>query len=217
MPLAGGPTDKIGNRYEGRWTVQCMIDVLEDKARSIQLEKAGEDGFEFILRRESQSYYHQVKRQNSRLGHWTIGSLENNQTQVLSNFWEKLSNQNSICVFVSTQDADQLGELAQRSKDSSSFQEFKDCFLTQKLSSYLDTLRKKWSNCGEEDAYKALKQIQVETVGENFLKSTVESRLSALFDDNPTTVRLELIELSLEKIHQELSTYEPIPLIYYRE
>ncbi len=208
MPLAGGPTDKIGNRYEGRWTVQCMIDVLEDKARSIQLEKAGEDGFEFILRRESQSYYHQVKRQNSGLGHWTIGSLENNQTQVLSNFWEKLSNQNSICVFVSTQDADQLGELAQRSKDSSSFQEFKDCFLTQKLSGYLDTLRKKWSNCGEEDAYKALKQIQVETVGENFLKSTVESRLSALFDDNPTTVRLELIELSLEKIHQELSTYD---------
>jgi hypothetical protein len=24
MPVAGGPTDKFGNCYEGYWTVNCM-------------------------------------------------------------------------------------------------------------------------------------------------------------------------------------------------
>ncbi len=49
MPLPGGETDKIGNRYEGCWTVYCMIDVIDKKANSICLEKPGEDAFEFFV------------------------------------------------------------------------------------------------------------------------------------------------------------------------
>jgi len=48
MPLPGGEADKLGNRYEGRWTVCRMIDVMDEKADYIELEKPGEDGFEFF-------------------------------------------------------------------------------------------------------------------------------------------------------------------------
>ena len=41
MPLPGGATDKFGNRYEGRWTVNCMIDVMDERADAIRLEPLG--------------------------------------------------------------------------------------------------------------------------------------------------------------------------------
>jgi hypothetical protein len=44
MPLPGGATDKFGNRYEGRWTVFCMIDVMDERADAIRLEPPGEEG-----------------------------------------------------------------------------------------------------------------------------------------------------------------------------
>ncbi|MEG5054988.1 MULTISPECIES: hypothetical protein [unclassified Microcoleus] len=91
MTFAGGVADKLGNRYEGRWTVHCMIDVMEEKADSISLEPPGIDGIEFFLRRKSKLEYHQVKRQRSGRGRWTLSSLEDEQVKVLSNFWSSLS------------------------------------------------------------------------------------------------------------------------------
>ncbi|NJN62145.1 MAG: hypothetical protein HC795_11980 [Coleofasciculaceae cyanobacterium RL_1_1] len=88
MPLAGGASDKLGNRYEGRWTVRQIIDVLEEKADSIQLEKPGEDAFEFIVSRDGRKECHQVKRQNSKGVGWTLSALENKNPKitVLSDF-----------------------------------------------------------------------------------------------------------------------------------
>jgi hypothetical protein len=39
MPLSGGATDKFGNRYEGLWTVDCMIDVIEEAIAATQAGK----------------------------------------------------------------------------------------------------------------------------------------------------------------------------------
>ena len=68
MPLPGGAADKFGNRYEGRWTVLCMLEVLDGKADSIRLESPGIDAAEFWLKRSSRQEYHQVKRQIYRSG-----------------------------------------------------------------------------------------------------------------------------------------------------
>jgi hypothetical protein len=53
MPLSGGSTNKFGNRFEGRWTVVCMIEVLNETACSVRLEPPGIEGkgIEFWLRR----------------------------------------------------------------------------------------------------------------------------------------------------------------------
>jgi hypothetical protein len=208
MPLPGGETDKIGNRYEGRWTVFCMIDVMDEKADSIRLETPGEDAFEFFVRRKGKLEYHQVKRQKTGLGHWTLSALENQQIQVLSDFWRSLSNPDISCVFVSTQDADQLGELAQRALSAASWTEFERDFLNKTQSNHFNTLCQKWGNCSGVTAFEALKRVRIETVGENFLVNTIESRLAALVEGDPTTIRIELAELALEKIHQELTAHD---------
>lgn len=86
MPLPGRATDKLDDCYEGRWTVFCILDFMDEKADSIQLEEPGEDAFEFFLRRKSKLKYHQVKRQKSGLGRWKLKALENGQVKVLSSF-----------------------------------------------------------------------------------------------------------------------------------
>ncbi len=209
MPLSGGETDKIGNRYEGRWTVFCMLDVIDEKADSISLEPLDIDGIEFFLRIKGKLEYHQVKRQRSGRGRWTLSALQDQQVHVLSDFWKNLSNPDVSCVFVSTQDADELGELANRARDAASWTEFQQKYLNKTLSgNFNNTLLKKWGNCSEIDAYEALKRVYVETVGEKFLVNAVENRLAALVDGDPKTVRIELADLALDKIHHELTTHD---------
>ncbi|MCP4608406.1 MAG: hypothetical protein GY845_06815 [Planctomycetes bacterium] len=102
MPLPGGESDKFGNRYERRWTVYCMIDIMDEQAESIRLEPPGEEGegVEFWLQREDLREYHQVKRQQSRQKGWTNAVL--NSRRVLPHFFNKLSNKTDAhCVFVS--------------------------------------------------------------------------------------------------------------------
>ena len=182
MPLPGGAADKLGNIYEGHWTVFCMVDVMDEKADSIRLEPPGIDGIEFWLRRKERFEYHQVKRQTSGGGRWTISALEGKKIHVLSHFWKHLKNPDIFCVFVSTQDADELRELADRSRSATSFVEFENNFLSKKLSKNLDNLSQKWENCSKEEAYQALKSIEIETVGENFIVKAIESRLAALVE-----------------------------------
>jgi hypothetical protein len=208
MPLPGGETDKIGNRYEGRWTALCMIDVMDEKANAIRLEKPGEDAFEFFVYRDDKVECHQVKRQRSGRGRWTLKALEDQQVQVLSDFWHVLDNSEDYCVFVSTQDADELGELANRARSAVSWEEFEREYLNKTQNGHFTTLREKWKNCSPQQAYEALKRVRVETVGEDFLVSTIESRIVALVEGDPKTIRLELAELALERIHQELTTYD---------
>src|SRR5574341_443397 len=90
MPLPGGATDKFGNRYEGRWTVACMVEVMDDRADAIRIEPPGPqgEGVEFWLRRKDTIEYHQVKRQHGAKGYWPLAEL--NRLNVLPHFWEKL-------------------------------------------------------------------------------------------------------------------------------
>ena len=132
MPLSGGATDKFGNRYEGLWTVDRMIDVIDESADSIRLEPLGEegDGIEFWLDKNTNREYHQVKRQNTE-GRWTLGDLESKK--ILSNFSRKLNDeQNANCFFASMNNAYQLEELADRARRSQSWLEFQREFLKAK-------------------------------------------------------------------------------------
>ena len=99
---AGGLSDKVGNRFEDRWTVRCAFDVLEEHATSIRLEPPGEagDGVEFWIRYEDRTVYHQCKRQRTGQGHWTLAALHS--AGVLRAFLGKLANPAVHCEFAST-------------------------------------------------------------------------------------------------------------------
>lgn len=208
MPLPGGATDKFGIRYEGLWTVSCMVKVLEERADSIRLEPPGEEGegAEFWLRCGDITEYHQVKRQYSQSGRWTLAELERTG-RVLSHFLDKLSDSDVRCVFVSTQSAYQLNELSDRARRSNSFDEFKQEFLKDKKNAEaFRDLCSRWNLHGAEiKAYDALKRIRVVTIDEFFLRTThLESRLTALVEGNPANIREALAQFALDNVHHEL-------------
>jgi hypothetical protein len=214
MPLSGGATDKFGNRYEGRWTVLCMVEVMDEKADSIRLEPPGEEGegVEFWVSRENNREYHQVKRQQSK-GSWTLGDLTSKG--VLPKFWNKLKAPTATCVFISSDRAGQLDELADRARRSASFQEFEREFLSgsgqsqmSEQSKSFQDLCNRWNNCIQTEAYEALKKIRVETISEDLLRTTVESRLAALVDSESANVVDVLAQFALDKVHHELRAHD---------
>lgn len=148
MPPPGGASDKFGNRYEGLWTIDCLLDLIDEKANNIEiesirlnnlneqatalrLEPIGEEGegVEFWLQKGAIREYHQVKRQNTK-GRWTLADLETKQ--ILTNFKKKLENNQTHCYFISINNAYQLEELAERARSSQSWIEFVREFLDAK-------------------------------------------------------------------------------------
>ena len=162
MPLPGGAADKFGNRYEGRWTVACMLDVMDERADSIRLEPPGPDGegAEFRVRKGSELAYHQVKRQHT-TGRWTLSELE--RERVLSQFAEKLQEPNAQCFFVSGNDAYQVHELSEWAKRSVSWEEFDSEFLraAQKRKDFQQLCRS-FGDLPEVETYLYLKRITAE-------------------------------------------------------
>ncbi|HEY9853869.1 MAG TPA: ATP-binding protein [Leptolyngbyaceae cyanobacterium] len=214
MPLPGGATDKFGNRYEVRWTVACMIEVMDENADSIRLEPPGVEGegVEFWLSKGNSRGYHQVKRQQS-VGNWTIVNLKNKE--ILSNFWKKLTKSSTAeCVFISTDRAFQLDELADNAKRSASWQEFEREFLnsgkaqtSERLKNFQELCRC-WNNCPETEAYEALQRISVRVMDEESLRTNIEGRIAALVEGESATVVDVLAQFALDEVHHELTAHD---------
>jgi len=209
MPLPGGAADKVGIRYESLWTVNCMIDVMDESADSIRLEPPGEegDGIEFWLDKNTNREYHQVKRQNIQ-GRWTLKDLESKK--ILSHFRKKLNDeQNANCLFVSMNSAYQLEELADRARSSESWSEFQREFLKakqwkesfcklcgywsryndQEIDRAIEAIPVKSGSSEQKEiaqavfnTYELLKRVWIETISENQLRQKLESRVRTLVE-----------------------------------
>ena len=208
MPLKGGAAEKFGNRYEGRWTVSCLLDVMAENADSIWLEPPGPEGqgFEFRIRKQGVREYHQVKRQKSS-GHWTLHALRTEG--VLTNFITRLQDPNVHCVFVSTTSAGQLDELSDRARRSASWEEFNREFLKDDESRknfYL--VRHHDPNVTEQETYEKLKRVHIRTNDEYSLRTNTESHAFFLVDGDPATVVDVLAEMAADRVHHELTAHD---------
>ncbi len=67
MPRSGGDAGKLGDFYEGIWTVDSVLDLFSGRALSLQVEPLDEahaEGVEFIKNLPNGTVeYHSVKRQ----------------------------------------------------------------------------------------------------------------------------------------------------------
>ena len=209
MPLAGGAADKFGNRYEGRWTVACMLDVMDEKAESMRLEPPGPEGqgVEFWTTKQGIKEYHQVKRQLS-VGHWTLHALK--REGVLTNFTAKLQEDPKVrCVFVSTISAGQLAELSDRARRSASWEEFDETFLkADQWRTNFGLVQQSLPGFLEQEIYEQLKRVHVRTIDESFLCTVTESRVSTLVDGDPATVIDVLAEMASDRVHYELTAHD---------
>ena len=209
MPLPGGAADKFGNRYEGRWTVACMLDVIDEKAESIRLEPPGPEGqgVEFWTTKQGIQEYHQVKRQLS-IGNWTLHALK--REGVLTNFAAKLQDDPKVrCVFVSAISAGQLAELSDRARRAANWEEFNEEFInSNQMRTNFDLVRRCHSGLPEQETYEHLERVHTRTIDESFLLTVIESRASTLVDGDAATVVDVLAEMALEKVHHELTAHD---------
>lgn len=181
MPLPGGPTDKLGNRYELWWTVSQLVRMLHGKAESIRIEDPGVTEAEFVIVSEGRKELHQAKRSHPD-GKWSLASLASSDVQLLQRMFTKLSGNDARFVLVSGSDAGELKELAHRAEKAETAEEFESWFLDAKVQkANFEKLKKHWKNANVATAYEMLRRIEVRTVDERSLEEQVQWSLRALF------------------------------------
>jgi hypothetical protein len=205
MPLPGGPTDKLGNRYELWWTVSRFVNMLHGQAESIRIEDPGVTKAEFVIISEGQRELHQAKRSHHE-GKWSLASLASSDVQLLQSIFAELSGNNARFVFVSSSDARDLAELTERARQAATLEEFESYFISGKVQQEnFKKLRKYWKDSDPGIAYEMLQRIEVRTIDERSLEEQVRSGLRALFLADPNAVCAELRRIAEDSIHQTLT------------
>ncbi|MFY9936844.1 MAG: hypothetical protein WAK33_08240, partial [Silvibacterium sp.] len=115
MSLAGGPADKLGNRYELWWTILKVMDILRGQRDAIRVEEPGVEKAEFVLRGALEKSLQQAKRQAGD-GKWTLAELFSKDNPYLQTIGQQLPDPNTRIVFVSGSDAPELAELSTRAR-----------------------------------------------------------------------------------------------------
>jgi hypothetical protein len=206
MPLPGGSSDKIGNRFELWWTALCLIDILDERAESIAIEPPGElgDGVEFILTRKGVREYHQVKRQTTKGLGWSIAAL--GASGVLRHIPAKIGGTHDEFHFVSTMGAPEISELSDNARQASDFGCFRTDFLGvgQRMAHWND-LAAQWPPRSEHDCYDILRRMRIDSISEDVLRNQVLARASALVLGPDHQVANELVGLALDSINAALT------------
>ena len=202
MPLPGGPSDKIGNRYELWWTVSQFVRIINGEAESIRIEDPIAEKAEFVITAGGYREFHQTKRSHLR-SQWSLSELGSPKHQLLQTMFEQLSTSiNTRFVFVSGSEARELEELTKRAADAKDLKEFESEFVSAKSQKQnFNRLKGVW-NTDTATAYEILRRIKVETANEEWISKYVRVSLSALFLTKPDNVCDALRTFAQDSIHK---------------
>jgi hypothetical protein len=123
-PRPGGEADKFGNRFEGRWTVRQVLDVLAGRAASITVEEVGEagQGVEFsLVRNDGAVEAHQVKRQRGNANSWSIRNLDKEDVLASAARQVELGREFHFVSIIPSRKLDELADRARRANDAQAF------------------------------------------------------------------------------------------------
>ena len=201
MSLPGGIADKLGGRYESRWTLRCALRVLAGQADGIEIEPLGAsgEGIEFIFSERRVQERHQVKRGRTGVGHWTLAAL--NDEGVLAHF-RRILEQGGRPRFVSAHDAHELHELSDRARASKTLRDF-HARLGKGFDKKFGQLRA-WWNWDEQAAFEALKRTDVSSVGDDELAEWNLSVVERHLDGQPAQALASLAQVLIDNMQQHL-------------
>lgn len=215
MNNLGGYYNKIGNRYELKWTVLSILQVLNEERDDITLEPIGEEGTgcEFTLTRGEVSEYHQVKRQNSN-NYWSLSLL--NKEGVLETAYRKTQSMHKEFYFISTLSSGRLTELTDRARSAKSYEKFEALYLNsnQELKKEWEKLVKYWRSrlaSGNldrvhEKVYNSIKNIFIRVNDERTLQESINNKIKALIREDVDTVYPILMNYIQENVQQKITT-----------
>ncbi len=205
MPLPGGSSDKLGNRYELWWTVVQLERMLHGEVSSIRIEDPGVDKAEFVLQVAGHRELHQSKRSHPS-GKWSVASLAAADIEVLQAIYKLLYRNDDEFVFVSESHAGELSELTHRASSAQTAMEFEATFLQAKdVLETFERLRRAWQECDTETAWRILRRVQVRSTDEQSLSERVHIGAQSLFLADPSSVCIALRTIALDSVHQTVS------------
>ena len=209
MPLPGGTSDKVGNRFEGRWTARAALDVLRETAQAIRLEPPGADGdgVEFYVRFKDRIDFHQVKRQRTGKSDWTIATLSTNG--VLANFQKWLGDPRASCIFVSAHTASLLEELTEKARNTLSLEEYETYFLQSnpQRASFV-AVCKAWGGLDKSKGLDLLRRIHVQPIGEEPLRRWASVEAESVLEGDQSKVLATLAEVLLDNLNKYLTSHD---------
>jgi len=218
MPRTGGEADKLGNRYEGIWTISQLLEMLSGQLNSLTVEPLDPQesrGIEFVARTSAGSLeYHSVKRQRAQ-GEWSLSALcqiDTTGRSVLGDLFRKLAADSTAhCRFVSSTGANALRELTERAQRRATLDEFEqDLRQSETLwGEYESRISRLEAN--RAIAFDRLRRVIVTLVDEATLIRGVERQIDLLLfrPDGSTfdakNVRLILGDFVLERLGSTIS------------
>jgi hypothetical protein len=204
--IVGGIPDKLGNRYEAKWLVRCLIDVIAGKANWLKFEGIDTkfQGFEFAVSRGGITEWHQTKI-NSPAGNWTLNVL--NREGILKAFAERLSaDNNAHCFFVSQDSAKDFRTLTEKARLADSYSQFIDDALSKdQKEQVFPQLHGAWHQ-PSETAFEWLKRCYVEVIPDRELDAINESFSDLYFQQGGKSAFPVLRDIIEKNFNKQLST-----------
>lgn len=216
MPRPGGDSDKLGNRYEGIWTIDSLLLIIEGDIDSITVEdidKKESRGVEFVrIKHDGSRDYHSVKRQTT-TNEWSLYKLtkpSESGRSILSDLFDKIKmNPTNTATFVSSTGANVIRELAETAKRSQDFNNFQTQLpenLQSEIDKYLIPVCRK-----RKEVYDLLNRLEIDLISETQLIKQVERHIRHLFYNpnnsliDAVAIRTLLGDFILDKLKQTLN------------
>jgi hypothetical protein len=195
-PRAGGEAAKFGDRFEGRWTVRYLLDVLLGRVDAVTVEPVDPlaDHIEFFVDRNGEIEGHQAKRQVGNAANWTVPRLDGAGILAAAKAYADSGRRFS---FVSTIPAQPLGALvdaARRADDYPTFSGLISGNSTQRAT--FDALAGKWG--GPLDAWAVLRHLTVWKPDERDLQHTNAAIAQLLFQGPPDAATATLAAIAAD-------------------
>lgn len=138
----GGRADKEGNTYENRFLARLFLQLINEEFQYIQVEAVEEnsDFAEFIaVDQEGTRRYYQCKASNGDSNHWRISDLRS--YDIFSNAQKIVdADTKNEYIFISPLGYDGLDSLCDRSRTSSSPEDFVKYQLTKRYQTYFNSI-----------------------------------------------------------------------------
>ena len=194
--MPGGAADKAGNRYEHRWVVLRISEMLDGSVSRIRLEPPGQAGFgvELEVDADGATWGEQVK---DTAGNWTINKLT--REGVFGDIKTQIGLGRSFR-FIASAPATDLGTLADRARRCESFAEYAEA-LGDGRRAHLTNVTTAWQ-VSEEGAWLILQKVEVEHLPADALERIVTTTLQRLYGGDPNSIVGELRNFCDQHVHQ---------------
>ena len=202
----GGRADKYGNRFEARWIVYQLLDVLEEKKESIIIEPIGEDeeGVDILVEFNGHKEGQQCKGRNAGKEYWDFSSIKGKG--ILKKWKFQLDREENYYVsLVSPLPFTFLEDLIKRAntndEDPHNFYNHQILNSSKKFVDFFKSFCKEMSISIPNELNKSisyLKRIKFIQVPDTTLKELILSRIEYLFIGNSEEIYDSLISWIVE-------------------